>query len=192
MNLDKPEVIKFIKFSKQQRKKTILELTQTLAQSISINQQSTYTQYEVDNILSSLTDAITDTITTELIYHSHSTVLLISQYCNQANLKSDISQLENLDLLNKVMEFEQQLAFKIDVKEPVLVNTVIEKSDDMALNAKIKDLEEQLEKKVHETRIFQNFMKILEEKNAIIDQLRSESGKNGALMTKERIVLKMY
>lgn len=76
-------------------------------------EESTFTRDEVQQILSGLCGVIKADVQSELIASAHTNALLLRQLFNEGekwkmNLQVDISEMENRDLLEKIVRFEEK------------------------------------------------------------------------------------
>ncbi|XP_063306683.1 leucine zipper transcription factor-like protein 1 isoform X1 [Pelobates fuscus] len=107
------EVINYIRFARSKRVlrlKTIDSCFQDLKDSRLV--EETFTVDEVSDMLQGLQAVVHSEIELELINHAHTNVLLLRQLFTQAEkwylkLQTDISELENRELLEQVAEFEK-------------------------------------------------------------------------------------
>uniref|UniRef100_A0A8C5Q2P2 Leucine zipper transcription factor-like protein 1 n=1 Tax=Leptobrachium leishanense TaxID=445787 RepID=A0A8C5Q2P2_9ANUR len=107
------EVINYIRFARSKRAlrlKTIDSCFQDLKDSRLVD--DTFTVDEVSEMLQGLQAVVHSEMELELINHAHTNVLLLRQLFTQAEkwylkLQTDISELENRELLEQVAEFEK-------------------------------------------------------------------------------------
>lgn len=112
--------MRFARSKRALRLKTVDSCFQDLKDSRLI--EETYTVDEVSDILNGLQDLVRGEVEMELINTAHTNVLLLRQLFSQAEkfylrLQTDISELENRELLEQVAEFE-----KTDFKPNIKVN----------------------------------------------------------------------
>ncbi|XP_068073131.1 leucine zipper transcription factor-like protein 1 isoform X2 [Danio rerio] len=115
------EVINYMRFARSKRAlrlKTVDSCFQDLKESRLI--EETYTVDEVTDILNGLQVLVRGEVEMELINTAHTNVLLLRQLFSQAEkfylrLQTDISELENRELLEQVAEFEKT-DFKPNIK----------------------------------------------------------------------------
>ncbi|KAJ3379954.1 Leucine zipper transcription factor-like protein 1 [Lobulomyces angularis] len=107
------EISNYLIYSRLQRNKTLKELKTTIEEVINKlleSQEGTFNREDISMLQSQLKVELNTIINSELIFHAHSNTLLLNQYLNQKNdLKSNISELENRDLLLKIADFENSL-----------------------------------------------------------------------------------
>ncbi|KAG5268638.1 hypothetical protein AALO_G00214770 [Alosa alosa] len=116
------EVVNYMRFARAKRTlrlKTIDSCFQDLKDSRLV--EDTFTVDEVTEMLDGLQMVVRGEVDTELLNMAHTNVLLLRQLFSQAEkfylrLQSDISELENRDLLEQVAEFEKA-DFKSGSKE---------------------------------------------------------------------------
>ncbi|XP_048827936.1 leucine zipper transcription factor-like protein 1 isoform X3 [Brienomyrus brachyistius] len=107
------EVINYMRFARSKRAlrlKTIDSCFQDLKESRLV--EETFTADEVTEMLEGLRVVVRGEVETELINTAHTNVLLLRQLFSQAEkfylrLQTDISELENRELLEQVAEFEK-------------------------------------------------------------------------------------
>uniref|UniRef100_A0A670Z346 Leucine zipper transcription factor-like protein 1 n=1 Tax=Pseudonaja textilis TaxID=8673 RepID=A0A670Z346_PSETE len=107
------EVINYMRFARSKRGlrlKTVDSCFQDLKESRLV--EDTFTVDEVTDILDGLQTVVHSEVESELINTTYTNVLLIRQFFSQAEkwclkLQTDISELENRDLLEHVAEFEK-------------------------------------------------------------------------------------
>jgi leucine zipper transcription factor-like protein 1 len=115
------QIVNFLRFSRLKRgeaTKAIENAFQGVVDSRLV--EETYTVDEVKDILSSLEGVTRADVESELIYSSHTSVLVLKQACEQAEkwhlkLNPNISELENREQIQKVARFEA-LKFSDDLK----------------------------------------------------------------------------
>ncbi|XP_003968165.1 leucine zipper transcription factor-like protein 1 [Takifugu rubripes] len=129
------EVINYMRFARSKRilrLKTIDSCFEELKESRLV--EDTFTVDEVREMLDGLQTVVRDEVEMELINTAHTNVLLLRQLFSQAEkfylrLQSDISELENRELLEQVAEFE-----KTDFKSADKINQETNKSKLAPLN----------------------------------------------------------
>ncbi|KAL4623420.1 leucine zipper transcription factor-like protein 1 [Arapaima gigas] len=107
------EVVNYMRFARSKRNlrlKTIDSCFQDLKTSRLV--EETFTADEVSEMLEGLQAVVRGEVETELINTAHTNVLLLRQLFSQAErfylkLQTDVSELENRDLLERVAEFEK-------------------------------------------------------------------------------------
>uniref|UniRef100_A0A8C6XB70 Leucine zipper transcription factor-like protein 1 n=1 Tax=Naja naja TaxID=35670 RepID=A0A8C6XB70_NAJNA len=107
------EVINYMRFARSKRGlrlKTVDSCFQDLKESRLV--EDTFTVDEVTDILDGLQTVVHSEVESELINTTYTNVLLLRQFFSQAEkwclkLQTDISELENRDLLEQVAEFEK-------------------------------------------------------------------------------------
>uniref|UniRef100_A0A8C1HV17 Leucine zipper transcription factor-like protein 1 n=1 Tax=Cyprinus carpio carpio TaxID=630221 RepID=A0A8C1HV17_CYPCA len=137
------EVINYMHFARSKRAlrlKTIDSCFQDLKDSRLM--EETYTVDEVSDMLDGLQVLVHGEVEMELINTAHTNVLLLRQLFSQAEkfylrLQTDISELENRELLDQVAEFEKT-DFKANSKE---ISRLQEDND--KLKARLRTLESQ-------------------------------------------------
>ena len=72
----------------------------------------TFTVDEVEEIIEAVKEAVSSEVETELLNTSHTNILLLKQLFSQAekwhlNLDTDMSELENKDLLDAIKKWEE-------------------------------------------------------------------------------------
>ncbi|KAG8442669.1 hypothetical protein GDO86_011456, partial [Hymenochirus boettgeri] len=108
------EIISYIRFARSRRAlrlKTVDSCFQDLKDSRLV--EETFTAEEVTDMLQGLQTVVHSEIELELLNAAHTNVLLLRQLFTQAEkwylkLQTDISELENRELLEKVAEFEKR------------------------------------------------------------------------------------
>ncbi|XP_042834689.1 leucine zipper transcription factor-like protein 1 [Panthera tigris] len=119
------EVINYMRFARSRRGlrlKTVDSCFQDLKESRLV--EETFTVDEVSEVLSGLQAVVYSEVESELINTAHTNVLLLRQLFSQAEkwylkLQTDISELENRELLEQVAEFEKA-EFTSSNKKPIL------------------------------------------------------------------------
>ncbi|KAH0510317.1 Leucine zipper transcription factor-like protein 1 [Microtus ochrogaster] len=119
------EVINYMRFARSKRGlrlKTVDSCFQDLKESRLV--EETYTVDEVTEILSGLQAVVHSEVESELINTAYTNVLLLRQLFSQAEkwylkLQTDISELENRELLEQVAEFEKA-EFTSSNKKPII------------------------------------------------------------------------
>ncbi|KAM8823523.1 leucine zipper transcription factor-like protein 1 isoform 2-T2 [Spinachia spinachia] len=118
------EVVNYMRFARSKmvlRLKTIDSCFEELKDSRLV--EETFTVDEVKEMLDGLQAVVRGEVETELINTAHTNVLLLRQLFSQAEkfylrLQSDISELENRELLEQVAEFEKADFKSTDKKNP--------------------------------------------------------------------------
>ncbi|KAM7063278.1 leucine zipper transcription factor-like protein 1 [Molossus nigricans] len=119
------EVINYMRFARSKRGlrlKTVDSCFQDLKESRLVDE--TFTIDEVAEVLSGLQTVVHSEVESELINTAHTNVLLLRQLFSQAEkwylkLQTDISELENRELLEQVAEFEKA-EFTSSTKKPII------------------------------------------------------------------------
>ncbi|KAF3829209.1 hypothetical protein GH733_003473 [Mirounga leonina] len=119
------EVINYMRFARSKRGlrlKTVDSCFQDLKESRLV--EDTFTVDEVSEVLSGLQAVVYSEVESELINTAHTNVLLLRQLFSQAEkwylkLQTDISELENRELLEQVAEFEKA-EFTSSNKKPII------------------------------------------------------------------------
>ncbi|ORX77183.1 hypothetical protein BCR32DRAFT_295774 [Anaeromyces robustus] len=147
---------------------------------------TTYNKDEVEHIIKNIKDVMKNFIENEILNINHMNVLLLQQFCKQAefwhlNLIANISELENRQLLNNIKQFEEEqflknklINNKITGKLEPLINEgpvgILKKEiEDLTKeNEQIKKDKENLNVKINElntkNKTSENKIKELEEK----------------------------
>ncbi|XP_014770725.1 leucine zipper transcription factor-like protein 1 [Octopus bimaculoides] len=112
--------------------------------------EDTYTNYEVEELLDGLLQVIRGDMESELINMAHTNILLLRQMFQQSEnwhlkLKADISELENVELLEKIKLFEEQEFSSKKKDSPVRVKLMPmnESGGSDLLQMRITELEEE-------------------------------------------------
>ncbi|GAB1608314.1 leucine zipper transcription factor-like protein 1 [Argonauta hians] len=143
--------------------------------------EDTYTNYEVEELLDGLLQVIRGDMESELINMAHTNILLIRQMFQQSEnwhlkLRADVSELENVELLEKIKLFEEQ-EFSCKKKDsPVRVKLMPmnESGGSDLLQMRITELEEEnvrLKQKL--SRLENQALDILNEKEKLSEKLIS-------------------
>nr|KAF6335456.1 leucine zipper transcription factor like 1 [Pipistrellus kuhlii] len=119
------EVINYMRFARSKRGlrlKTVDSCFQDLKESRLVDE--TFTIDEVSEVLSGLQAVVHSEVESELINTAYTNVLLLRQLFSQAEkwylkLQTDISELENRELLEQVAEFEKA-EFTSSTKKPII------------------------------------------------------------------------
>ncbi|XP_039084327.1 leucine zipper transcription factor-like protein 1 [Hyaena hyaena] len=119
------EVINYMRFARSKRGlrlKTVDSCFQDLKESRLV--EETFTADEVSEVLSGLQAVVYSELESELIHTARTNVLLLRQLFSQAEkwylkLQTDISELENRELLEQVAEFEKA-EFTSSNKKPII------------------------------------------------------------------------
>ena len=108
------QLVSYIKFAKYQRGQCLksVKAAVTDTKEVRIN-DDTFTADEVEEIVEAVDEAVRGEVESELLNTSHTNVLLLKQLFSQAekwhlNLDTDMSELENKDLLDAVKKWEEQ------------------------------------------------------------------------------------
>ena len=108
------QLVSYIKFAKYQRGQCLksVKAAVTDTKEVRIN-EDTFTADEVEEIIEAVNDAVRGEVESELLNTSHTNILLLKQLFSQAekwhlNLDTDMSELENKDLLDAVKKWEEQ------------------------------------------------------------------------------------
>ncbi|KAM5234169.1 leucine zipper transcription factor-like protein 1 isoform 2-T2 [Hipposideros larvatus] len=114
--------MRFARSKRGLRLKTVDSCFQDLKESRLV--EETFTADEVSEVLSSLQAVVHSEVESELINTAHTNVLLLRQLFSQAEkwylkLQTDISELENRELLEQVAEFEKA-EFTTSNKKPII------------------------------------------------------------------------
>ncbi|KAM8758618.1 leucine zipper transcription factor-like protein 1 isoform 1-T1 [Rhynchonycteris naso] len=151
------EVINYMRFARSKRAlrlKTVDSCFQDLQESRLV--EETFTADEVSEVLNGLQAVVHSEVESELIHTAHTNVLLLRQLFAQAEkwylkLQTDISELENRELLEQVVEFEKA-EFTSSNKKPIVdaikpkLAPVNEGGTTELLNKEILRLQEENEK----------------------------------------------
>ncbi|XP_062976039.1 leucine zipper transcription factor-like protein 1 [Elgaria multicarinata webbii] len=149
------EVINYMRFARSKRGlrlKTVDSCFQDLKDSRLV--EDTFTIDEVTDILDGLQTVVHSEVESELINTTYTNVLLLRQIFSQAEkwylkLQTDISELENRDLLEQVAEFEKSEFTSSNKPNPELVKpklTPLHEGASELLNKEIARLQEENEK----------------------------------------------
>lgn len=141
--------------------------------------EATFTSDEVEEILDSLQQVVHADVESELINMSHTNILMLRQMFQQAEswhlkLQADISDLENVELLDKIKDFEEQefSGKKKDSTVKVKLLPMNEAGGSALLQKKIKELEEDNEKlKQRLSKLENQSVEILQEKEHLSQEL---------------------
>ncbi|XP_077633422.1 leucine zipper transcription factor-like protein 1 isoform X1 [Crocuta crocuta] len=114
--------MRFARSKRGLRLKTVDSCFQDLKESRLV--EETFTADEVSEVLSGLQAVVYSELESELIHTAHTNVLLLRQLFSQAEkwylkLQTDISELENRELLEQVAEFEKA-EFTSSNKKPII------------------------------------------------------------------------
>ena len=108
------QLVSYIKFAKYQRGQCLksVKAAVTDTKEVRIN-EDTFTADEVEEIIEAVDEAVRGEVESELLNTSHTNILLLKQLFSQAekwhlNLDTDMSELENKDLLDAVKKWEEQ------------------------------------------------------------------------------------
>ncbi|ORX49033.1 hypothetical protein BCR36DRAFT_584140 [Piromyces finnis] len=161
---------------------------------------TTYNKNEVEQIINNIRDVVKNFVENEVLNINHMNVLLLQQFCKQAefwhlNLLANISELENRQLLNNIKQFEEEQFHKNKLMKQQTTNKLeplinegpvgILKKEIEELqkeNKQIKQDKENLNNKIKELSNINNISddKIKELKNKI-DSLQHEIKKLNTL-----------
>ena len=104
----------YVKFAKYQRGQCVKSVKAAVndTKEIRVN-DDTFTVEEVEEIIEAVNESVTSEVENELINSAHTNILLLKQLFSQAekwhlNLDTDMSELENRDLLDAVKKWEEQ------------------------------------------------------------------------------------
>lgn len=114
---------------------------------------TTYNKDEVEQIIKSIKDVVKNFVENEVLNINHMNVLLLQQFCKQAefwhlNLMANISELENRQLLNNVKQFEEEQFLKNKlIKQPTTgkLEPLINEGPVGILKKEIEDLKKENE-----------------------------------------------
>ncbi|XP_060060796.1 leucine zipper transcription factor-like protein 1 isoform X2 [Erinaceus europaeus] len=151
------EIVNYMRFARSKRGlrlKTVDSCFQDLKESRLV--EETFTIDEVSEVLSGLRAVVHSEVESELIHTAHTNVLLLRQLFSQAEkwflkLQTDISELENRELLEQVAEFEKA-EFISSNKKPIIdmikpkLAPLNESGTAELLNKEISRLQEENEK----------------------------------------------
>ena len=104
----------YVKFAKYQRGQCVKSVKAAVNDTKEIRvSDDTYTAEEVEEIIEAVNESVTREVENELINSAHTNILLLKQLFSQAekwhlNLDTDMSELENRDLLDAVKKWEEQ------------------------------------------------------------------------------------
>jgi len=103
--------MKFAKYQRGQCVKSIKSAVQDTKETWLMD--DTFTLDEVEEVIEAVTEAVTNEIESELINSAHTNILLLQQLFSQGekwhlNLETDLSELENRDLLDAVRKWEEE------------------------------------------------------------------------------------
>ncbi|KTF73759.1 hypothetical protein cypCar_00047858, partial [Cyprinus carpio] len=138
--------------------------------------EETYTVDEVSDMLDGLQVLVHGEVEMELINTAHTNVLLLRQLFSQAEkfylrLQTDISELENRELLDQVAEFEKT-DFKANSKAMSALDDKSKAERALKELQKSQGDQQELEKKFQQTAAYRNMKEILTKKNEQIKDLR--------------------
>ena len=108
------QLVSYMKFAKYQRGQCIKSVRAAVQDTKEVRlNDDTYTLDEVDEVIEAVTESVTSEVENELINSGHTNILLLRQLFSQAekwhlNLDTDMSELENKDLLDAVKKWEEQ------------------------------------------------------------------------------------
>lgn len=181
----KESVVNYMRFARYQRTQRLRAVDAAFDEvKDSRLMDDTYTLDEVYDLLEGLQSVIKGDVDTELIHTGHTNILLLRQLFSQAEkwhlkLQADISELENVELLEKIKEMEEtelskgvkksggEASLKFSKLEPIQ-----DGGTDKLLQAEIKRLNEENEKlrdRLKSTE--QKTSAFLEEKSHMREQL---------------------
>jgi len=107
------QLVAYMRFAKYQRSQCVRSVRAALQDTKETRlMDDTFTLEEVEEVVEAISEAVTSEIETELINASHTNVLLLRQVFGQGekwhlNLETDLSELENRDLLEAVRKWEE-------------------------------------------------------------------------------------
>jgi len=147
------QLVSYMKFAKYQRgqcAKSIKSAVQDTKETRLMD--DTFTVEEVEEVIEAVREAVTNEIETELINSAHTNVLLLQQLFGQGekwhlNLDTDLSELENRDLLDAVRKWEEDELSGAKVEKPLIEKKKLAPLNDggptQLLNLQIQKLEQE-------------------------------------------------
>ena len=108
------QLVSYSKFSKYQRGQCLKSVKAAVADTKEVRvNDDTFTVEEVEEIIEAVKEAVLSEVETELINTTHTNILLLKQLFTQAekwhlNLDTDMSELENKDLLDAIKKWEEE------------------------------------------------------------------------------------
>ncbi|XP_075243588.1 leucine zipper transcription factor-like protein 1 [Convolutriloba macropyga] len=146
------QVVGYMRFSRFKRKEVVKSIHTCFDDVTSgrVMQESTFTQDEVLQILSSLEDQIKMDVEGDLAYAMHTNLLLLRQLFGQSEkwhlkLNADISQLENSDMIEKMKDLESSFFADGSLENKKLdpLESSVNAGPAALLHMKIAELQEQ-------------------------------------------------
>uniref|UniRef100_H2ZI39 Leucine zipper transcription factor-like protein 1 n=1 Tax=Ciona savignyi TaxID=51511 RepID=H2ZI39_CIOSA len=186
------QAVNFIRFSRHkriQRLKAVDHCFQDLKDSRLY--EDTYTNDEVTEMLDGLLSVVRGEMEAELLNASHTSVLQLRQILSQAEkwhlkLCSDISELENRELLDQIADFEEQelsLSGNKDFKPLPKLEPLNESGGIALLQLEIDRLKEENEKLSERSKSFEKHAtKCLDDNKALQKQIKELGAKPVAVV----------
>jgi len=137
---------------------------------------TTYNKNEVEQIIKSIKDVVKSFVENEVLNINHMNVLLLQQFCKQAefwhlNLLANISELENRQLLNSIKQFEEEQFLKNKLLKQTTgkLEPLINEGPVGILKKEIEDLKKENEQAKQDKENLNAKIKELNNKNKIAD-----------------------
>jgi len=147
------QLVSYMKFAKYQRGQCVKSIKAAVQDTKETRlMDDTFTLEEVEEIIEAVTEAVTNEIESELINSAHTNVLLLQQLFSQGekwhlNLETDLSELENRDLLEAVRKWEENELSGAKVEKPLIEKKKLAPLNDggptQLLNLQIQKLEQE-------------------------------------------------
>jgi len=145
------QLVSYMRFAKYQRAQCVKSIKAAVQDTKETRlMDDTFTVEEVEEIIAAVSEAVTNEIETELINSAHTNVLLLQQLFGQGekwhlNLETDLSELENRELLEAVRKWEENELAGAKVEKPLIEKKKLAPLNDggptQLLNLQIQKLE---------------------------------------------------
>eukprot|EP00090_Calanus_glacialis_P006481 TRINITY_DN15044_c0_g1_i2.p1 TRINITY_DN15044_c0_g1~~TRINITY_DN15044_c0_g1_i2.p1 ORF type:complete len:326 (-),score=127.84 TRINITY_DN15044_c0_g1_i2:113-1090(-) len=147
------QLVSYMRFAKYQRGQCIKSIKSAVQDTKETRlMDDTFTLEEVEEVIEAVTEAVTNEVETELINSAHTNVLLLQQLFGQGekwhlNLDTDLSELENRELLAAVRKWEENELAGTKVEKPLVEKKKLAPLNDggptQLLNLQIQKLEQE-------------------------------------------------
>ncbi|OUM64337.1 hypothetical protein PIROE2DRAFT_8888 [Piromyces sp. E2] len=150
---------------------------------------TTYNKDEVEQIINNMRDVVKNFVENEVLNINHMNVLLLQQFCKQAefwhlNLLANISELENRQLLNNIKQFEEEQFQKNKLMKQTTrkLEPLINEGPVGILKKEIEDLKKENEQvKQDKEKLNNEIEKLTNDKNKSDDKIKVLEGKINSL-----------
>eukprot|EP00032_Breviata_anathema_P001576 JZ553251.1.p1 GENE.JZ553251.1~~JZ553251.1.p1 ORF type:complete len:216 (+),score=4.51 JZ553251.1:32-679(+) len=164
------QLIEFLKYQRAKRAQCLKEVDAeaSVLKDTRLTEDA-YSLKEAEGLLNDFSVGIKSSIETELQHISHTTILLLRQLFQQAenwklNFKCDTSELENMELLGLIADFEEAHFGNKKAAESARLSSLHAKPSDSPLTRQIAELQAQLQASQEEVTKLKTEIKEKDEK----------------------------